>query len=75
MLMLDDVHDLNDEQLRTINSWIAYRDHSLSDHILHLRLDRLHFKTTTGGTILEGHDFVQIDLEQPYHNEESNFGS
>jgi hypothetical protein len=75
MLMLDDVHDLNDEQLRTINSWMAYRDHSLfSIKIASARLDRLHFKTTTGGTILEGHDFVQIDLEQPYHNEESNFG-
>ena len=75
MLMLDDVHDLNDDQMRTVNSWIAYRDHSLfSIKIASARLDRLHFKTTTGGTILEGHDFVQIDLEQPYHNEESNFG-
>ena len=75
MVMLDDVHDLNDAQVRAVNSWIAYRDHSLfSVKIASARVGQPHFKTSTGGTILEGHDFVQIDLEQPYHNEESNFG-
>ncbi|MDZ4850385.1 MAG: hypothetical protein SGI77_13955 [Pirellulaceae bacterium] len=75
MLLFDDVHDLNDEQLRTINSWIAYRDHSIfSIKVASARIGQLHFKTTSGGMILEGHDFVQIDLEQPFHNEESNFG-
>lgn len=75
MIMLDDVHDLNDDQLRVVNSWIAYRDHSLfSVKIASARADQLHFKTASGGTILEGHDFVQIDLELDYHNEESNFG-
>lgn len=75
MFMLDDVHDLNDDQLRVVNSWIAYRDHSLfSIKIASARADQLHFKTPGGGSILEGHDFIQIDLEQPYHNEESNFG-
>lgn len=75
MVMLDDVHDLNDAQVRTVNSWIAYRDHSLfSIKIASARVGRSHFKTSTSGTILEGHDFVQIDLEQPYHNQDSNFG-
>lgn len=75
MFMLDDVHDLNDDQLRVVNSWIAYRDHSLfSIKLATARADQLHFKTPGGGSILEGHDFIQIDLEQPYHNEESNFG-
>lgn len=75
MIMLDDVHDLNDEQLRVVNSWIAYRDHSLfSIKLASARADQMHFKTSTGGTILEGHDFIQIDLELDYHNEESNFG-
>ena len=75
MVMLDDVHDLNDAQVRAVNSWIAYRDHSLfSVKVASARVRQPHFKTSTGGTILDGHDFVQIDLEQSYHNEESNFG-
>ena len=75
MIMLDDVHDLNDAQVRVVNSWIAYRDHSIfSVKIASARFGQPHFKTSVGGSILEGHDFVQIDLEQPYHSAESNFG-
>ena len=29
MLMIDDAHDMNEFQIKTLNSWIAYRDHSL----------------------------------------------
>ena len=75
MVMMDDIHDLNDAQVRAVNSWIGYRDHSLfSIKTASARVGQPHFKTSTGGTILEGHDFVQIDFEQPYQNEESNFG-
>ena len=76
LFMLDDVHDLNDAQLRAVNSWIAYRDNTLfSIKIATARSDQQHFKTSTGGTILDGHDFVQIDLETDYQNANSNFGN
>ena len=29
LLMIDDAHDMNEYQIRALNSWIAYRDHSL----------------------------------------------
>ena len=74
MLMLDDIHDLNDAQVKAVNSWIAYRDHSFfSVKTAAARVGQPHFKTATGGTVLDGHDFVEIDLEQAYQNEESNF--
>ena len=64
MLMLDDVHDLNDDQVRAVNSWIAYRDHSFfSVKLASARVGQPHYKTSTGGAILEGHDFILIDLE------------
>ena len=74
MVMLDDIHDLNDAQVKAVNSWIAYRDHSyFSVKTASARLGQPHFKTSVGGTILDGHDFIEIDLEQAYQNEESNF--
>jgi hypothetical protein len=31
-------------------------------------------KTVTGGSIIEGHDYIAVDLEQPFQNENSKFG-
>jgi hypothetical protein len=75
MFMLDDAHDLNDHQIRSMNSWIAYRDHSVfSLKVATAKVGQPHQYTATGGSILEGHDYILIDMEQPYHNDESNFG-
>lgn len=75
MLMLDDAHDLNRHQIAALNSWIAYRDRtSFSFKVATAKVGRPGLTTGTGGTILEGHDFITIDLEGPYHNDESNFG-
>lgn len=75
MLMLDDAHDLNEHQIRSMNSWIAYRDHSaFSLKVATAKVGQPHQHTATGGAILEGHDFILIDMEQPYQNDESNFG-
>jgi hypothetical protein len=75
MLMIDDAHDLNDFQIRCLNSWIAYRDHSVfSFKAATAKVDQPHRITTTGGSIFEGHDYLLIDMEQPYQNDESNFG-
>lgn len=75
MLMLDDAHDLNPYQRRSLNSWIAYRDHSLfSFKVASAKVSSPDFKTLTGGSILDGHDFITIDMEQPFQNPQSPFG-
>lgn len=74
MLMVDDAHDMNEYQIKTLNSWIAYRDHSLfSFKVATVKVDRPMRITSTGGSILEGHDFITIDMEQAYQNEETDF--
>lgn len=74
LLMIDDAHDLNKFQIRTINSWIAYRDHSLfSFKVATAKVNRPELITASGGSILEGHDFITIDMEKPFQNEYSDF--
>lgn len=75
MLMLDDAHDLNKYQRRCLNSWIAYRDHSVfSFKVASAKVSDPDFKTLSGGSILDGHDFITIDMEQPFQNPQSPFG-
>ncbi|KAB0493170.1 hypothetical protein [Pseudomonas psychrophila] len=74
-LMIDDAQDLNDDQRLMLNSWLSYRDHSVFSFKVALAtvvdFDR---KTSTGGSIIEGHDYIAINLEQPFQNENSQFG-
>ena len=74
LLLIDDAHDLNKFQKRTINSWIAYRDHSQFSFKVATAETSPNFVTSTGGMILEGHDFVSVDMLKPYQNKESEFG-
>ena len=75
LLMIDDGHDLNSHQIRALNSWIAYRDHpAFSFKVATVKVDRPTRVTSTGGAILEGHDFTVVDMEKPLHNEHSEFG-
>jgi len=75
MLLIDDAHYLNPLQIRALNSWIAYRDHSqFSFKVACAKVEQPDFVTATGGSILEGHDFALIDMEQPYQFETSSFG-
>lgn len=74
MLMIDDAHDMNEFQIKTLNSWIAYRDHSLfSFKVATSKVGRPARITSTGGSILEGHDFITVDMEQAYQNEKTSF--
>lgn len=74
MLMIDDAHDMNEYQIKTLNSWIAYRDHLLfSFKIATAKVGRPSLITSTGGSILEGHDFITIDMEKAYQNEKTSF--
>ncbi|MDR2653108.1 MAG: hypothetical protein LBC68_12515 [Prevotellaceae bacterium] len=74
LLMIDDAQTMNEYQIKTLNSWIAYRDHSnFSFKVATTKVDRPKFITSTGGTILEGHDFTSIDMEKPFQNPDSDF--
>lgn len=74
LLLIDDAHDLNRFQKQTINSWIAYRDHSQFSFKVATAEASPNFLTSTGGMILEGHDFVSVDMLKPYQNRDSEFG-
>lgn len=74
LLLIDDAHSLNEYQVRALNSWIAYRDHSLFSFKVAIAKVSTQTKiTSSGGSILEGHDYTEIDLEAPYQNKYSNF--
>jgi len=75
LLMMDDAHDLNEHQSCSLNSWIAYRDHSyFSFKVATAKVGQPNFITTTGGSILEGHDFTTVDMTQPLQTATSDFG-
>lgn len=74
LLMVDDAQDMNEYQNKALNSWIAYRDHSLfSFKVATVKVDRPSLVTASGGCILEGHDFITVDMEQAYQNQEAGF--
>jgi len=74
MLMIDDAHDLNVFQRRAVNSWISYRDHSVySLKVATAKVSDPDYHTLSGGSILEGHDYIVIDLAQPFQNVDSPF--
>jgi hypothetical protein len=75
LFLIDDIQDLNDIQIKLLNSWIAYRDHS--DFSFKLSTTKVRERlliTASGGTILEGHDFMTIDMEEPKQNSQSDYG-
>ena len=74
-LLIDDAHDLNPIQQKLLNSWLSYRDHSIfSFKVAIAGYKHYSLQTNSGGTILEGHDFVTINFDQPFQNEVSPFG-
>lgn len=74
MIMLDDAHDLNEHQIRKINSWISYRDHSLfSIKVATADVHRHNLETDFGGSIVDGHDYTSINMEKPFQNSSSPF--
>lgn len=74
LIMVDDAHDMNEYQIRTLNSWIAYRDHSIfSFKIAIARIAELDRQTSSGGSILEGHDYLSIEMGKDLYNKDSDF--
>jgi DNA polymerase III delta prime subunit len=72
-LFFDDIQDLGDTHQRIINSWIAFRDNKLFSFKIATAATKPIYITSTGGIILEGHDFVRIDLTKGLFNKNSEF--
>ena len=74
LLLIDDAHTLNEYQSRLLNSWIAYRDHSLfSFKVATAKVSSQKKVTASGGSILDGHDYTSIDLEAPLQNPDTGY--
>lgn len=75
LFLIDDAHDLNHHQTKTLNSWIAYRDHTDFSFKVAIAKVREHsYITANGSSILEEHDFLRIDMEKPYQSKLSDYG-
>ena len=73
-IMVDDAHSLSTYQIKVLNSWIAYRDHSrFSFKVAAAKSGHMSKATSFGGQILERHDYTTVDLEAPLHNKHSRF--
>lgn len=73
-LMFDDVQNLNSTQKRLLNSWIGYRDNSLFSIKAAIAGVRQHdFSTNHGSALLEGHDYIVLDLQKPFQSRDSDF--
>jgi len=72
-LLFDDIQDLDDTHQRIINSWIAFRDNKLFSFKIATAATKPTYITSMGGVILEGHDFVRIDLTKGLFNKNSEF--
>jgi hypothetical protein len=74
-LLIDDGQDLNEHQRRLMNSWLGYRENSVFSIKMAIAGIRTYdFSTAHGGSILEGHDYVTVDLQRPVQNKDSEFG-
>ncbi|MES2661171.1 MAG: hypothetical protein V4689_21300 [Verrucomicrobiota bacterium] len=73
--LIDDAQELNRHQIQSLNSWIAYRDNSIfSFKVASTKVERPNKMTNSGGNILEGHDYLSLDMELPYQNMNKDFG-
>ena len=74
LIMIDDAHDMNEYQIKTLNSWIAYRDHStFSFKVAVAQIKELDKKTSSGGNILEGHDYLSIEMGKSMYGKNTEF--
>ena len=75
VFMIDDAHDLNSSQKSALNGWIAFRDNSsFSFKVSAAKVSEYELATASGGAILQGHDYVSINMEQAFQNSGSSYG-
>jgi hypothetical protein len=72
-LFFDDIQDLDIIHQKLINSWISFRDNKLFSFKIATAATKPIFITLSGSLILEGHDFVRIDLTKGLFNKNSEF--
>ncbi len=74
MIMIDDAQDLYAHQREAVNSWIAYRDHTVYSLKVAVARQRAYdFTTANGSSILEIHDYSSLDLQRAYLNSRSDY--
>lgn len=74
-LLIDDAQNLNSHQRKLLNSWLGYRDNSIfSFKVAIAGVRNYDFTTSSGAVILEGHDYLTVDLQRPIQNKDSEFG-
>lgn len=72
--LIDDGQMLNQAQKIALNGWISYRDLSdVSFKIAITSIDDYVFYTPQKSVILEGHDYIMIDLEKDQFSGRSGF--
>lgn len=74
-LFFDDIQDLGDVHQKIVNSWISFRDNKLFSFKVATAATKPTYITSSGGIILEGHDFVKIDLTKGLFNKNSEFSN
>jgi len=72
-LFFDDIQDLDIIHQKLINSWLSFRDNRLFSFKIATAATKPIFVTSSDGLILEGHDFVRIDLTKGLFNKKSEF--
>lgn len=72
-LLFDDIQDLGQIHKEIINSWISFRDNKLFSFKIATADIKSHLLTSSGGVILEGHDFVRIDLTKSINSKDTDF--
>lgn len=72
--LIDDAHDMNDTQKKVLNSWLAYRDRAAFSFKVALANKRSYnFETIHGGALLEGHDYLFYDLQEPMFSKDTTY--
>lgn len=72
--LIDDGQMLNQAQKMALNGWLSYRDLSnVSFKIAITSIDDYVFYTPQKSVILEGHDYIVIDLEKDQFSAKSGF--
>jgi hypothetical protein len=74
-LFFDDIQDLSQMHKEIINSWISYRDNKLFSFKIATADIKPFYITSNGGVILEGHDFIKIDLTKGLFSKDSEFSN
>ncbi len=74
-LFFDDIQDLGQIHKEVINSWVSYRDNKLFSFKIATADIKPFYITSTGGVILEGHDFIKIDLTRRLYSKDSEFSN